>query len=214
MVAVPEAEPFHIKSAKRPSENTGNTGQLGNSWTDGHGKPRPEPPQLPEPRAESQRHRTGMALLAAVASLSLAATPWPHPSQIDAGASVLSVSADFALEVTNPTGAHKHLHSTAKRYSEAITSARGDGCNATVSAPQLKKCTVTVKDTSVPLAAGIKEGYALQLGADGQCLIEAQTVWGAFHGMESLAQLAAENCTISNAPVAISDTPRFGFRGL
>ena len=30
----------------------------------------------------------------------------------------------------------------------------------------------------------------------------------------SLAQLAAENCTISNAPVRIRDTPRFGFRGL
>jgi hexosaminidase len=66
----------------------------------------------------------------------------------------------------------------------------------------------------VPLASGVNEAYDLSVGADGQCSISADTVWGAFHGMESLAQLAAENCTISNTPVRIRDTPRFGFRGL
>ena len=39
-------------------------------------------------------------------------------------------------------------------------------------------------------------------------------VWGAMHGMVSLAQLADEDCTISNAPVSVTDSPRFGFRGL
>lgn len=161
----------------------------------------------------------GMALAAlstAVVSLAFAATPWPHPVVFDAGDGVLSVSSKFALQVTNPTGAHKHLHSTAKRYSDAIVTARGEGCNASsaTGAAQLTKCSVTVKDTSVPLASGVNEAYDLSVGADGQCSISADTVWGAFHGMESLAQLAAENCTISNTPVRIRDTPRFGFRGL
>ena len=39
-------------------------------------------------------------------------------------------------------------------------------------------------------------------------------VWGALHGMVSLAQLADEDCTITNAPVSVTDSPRFGFRGL
>jgi N-acetyl-beta-hexosaminidase len=29
-----------------------------------------------------------------------------------------------------------------------------------------------------------------------------------------VAQLAGENCTVSNAPIKIADEPRFGFRGL
>jgi hexosaminidase len=156
-----------------------------------------------------------MALSTAVVSIAIAATPWPHPAVFDNGDGMLSVASTFTLQVTNPVGAHKHLHSTAKRYSNSIVTARGDGCNSsTTPAVQLTKCSVTVKDTSVPLASGVNEAYDLLVGADGQCSISADTVWGAFHGMESLAQLAAENCTISNAPVRIRDTPRFGFRGL
>ena len=127
---------------------------------------------------------------------------------------VLAVSGDFSLDVTNPTGAHKHLHSTARRYSASIAAAPGDGCNATKPQTALKSCSVTVKDTSVALGKGVSEAYDLEITAAGACKINADTVWGAFHGMESLSQLAAENCTISNAPVRIRDSPRFEFRGL
>ena len=37
---------------------------------------------------------------------------------------------------------------------------------------------------------------------------------GAIHALESLAQLAGENCTVTNAPINLNDSPRFGFRGL
>ena len=137
------------------------------------------------------------------------------PNHVDTGHSqVLAVSADFSLDVTNPTGAHKHLHSTARRYSASIVAAPGDGCNATKPQTALKSCSVTVKDTSVALGKGVSEAYDLEITAAGACKIEADTVWGAFHGMESLSQLAAENCTISNAPVRVRDAPRFEFRGL
>ena len=103
---------------------------------------------------------------------------------------MLSIGAGFALTVTNPVGAHKHLHSTAQRYSAAISGARGAGCNASAAgARALKACSVTVADTSVPLGKGVDESYALEVQAGGVCAIRAATVFGAFHGMESLAQL-------------------------
>lgn len=130
---------------------------------------------------------------------------------------VLTLGPDFALTVKNPTGAHKHLHSTAAKYSSSIVGARGAGCNASLAAaPQaaaLSSCVVTVEDTTIPLGKGVDESYDLRIEASGTCVIQAHTVWGAFHGMESLAQLAAENCTISNAPITIRDSPRFDFRG-
>eukprot|EP01047_Picozoa_sp_COSAG01_P011724 COSAG01_NODE_515_length_16042_cov_8.646553_10_plen_362_part_00 len=101
-----------------------------------------------------------------------------------------------------------------------IRGGTGDGCNASTfpggspPAAVLAACSVTVADVSVPLSQGIDESYQLDISAGGVCKISAATVWGAFHAMESVSQLAYENCTIRNAPISITDAPRFEFRGL
>lgn len=146
--------------------------------------------------------------------------PWPYPAEMSAGMATVVVDASFNITVTNPKGAHKHLHSTASRYTASIKSARGAGCagaNETTAMRSgggaLSKCMVTVKDTTVPLGKGVDESYTLDVSTT-SCTITAPTVWGAFHGMESLAQLFGENCTATGAPISITDAPRFGFRGL
>ena len=41
---------------------------------------------------------------------------------------MLKITNGFNITVTNPRGAHKHLHSTAARYSAAIAHGSGEGC--------------------------------------------------------------------------------------
>jgi hexosaminidase len=47
-----------------------------------------------------------------------------------------------------------------------------------------------------------------------QCEIKAATEFGVVHALESLSHLAGETCSISNAPISITDSPRFAYRGL
>eukprot|EP01051_Picozoa_sp_SAG22_P010822 SAG22_NODE_995_length_6117_cov_3.445995_2_plen_513_part_00 len=145
-------------------------------------------------------------------------SPWPYPAELSAGsAGALFAGEGFNITVTNPRGAHKHLHSNAARYTDAIRSARGSGCNGSAAggAQNLTVCTVTVKDTTVPLGPGVDESYSLHISSSAACSMTAPTVWGAFRAMESLRALFGENCTTANiAPLSISDAPRFGFRGL
>lgn len=78
----------------------------------------------------------------------------------------------------------------------------------------LASCTLSVTDTNAPLAVGVDESYVLNISSSGTCTIVAVTPWGALHGLETLQQLAGDNCTVTNAPVDVSDRPRFPFRGL
>ena len=65
-------------------------------------------------------------LVAACASTTDAATPWPHPATISEGKSTISLR-DFNFSITNPPGAHKHLHRRARQLTDAIRGANGEG---------------------------------------------------------------------------------------
>lgn len=165
----------------------------------------PKPPPPPPPNPYIRRWET---------------SPWPHPRNYSAGFRTVFHLRDFNFTVVNPVGAGPQaalLHRAAARYSSSISAARGDGCNASIAdkttAPLLR-CSVAVQDVLVALGEGVDESYKLNLSIDGACTLVAPTVWGALHGMESLAQLGGENCTVVNAPVTIDDRPRFAYRGL
>ena len=76
-----------------------------------------------------------------------------------------------------------------------------------------------------PLALGVDESYALTVPA--QCagpapcfaVLHSSTVWGAMRGLETFSQLvrfnfATETYIVPSAPVVITDTPRFSYRGV
>ena len=113
------------------------------------------------------------------------------------------------------------LKAAIHRVKHAIIKGNGDGCGAPPKVPQpnttdtvwIKECSITVRDAARPLGKGMDESYTLEISAAGVCRIVAPETWGAIHALESVAQLAGENCTMGNAPISISDKPRFGFRG-
>lgn len=78
---------------------------------------------------------------------------------------------------------------------------------------------VTVAHPAAALQLQHDESYELSVPTDGQATLHAQTVFGAYHGLETLAQLVAMNFTtgayeVSGAPLHIEDSPRFAHRGL
>lgn len=72
---------------------------------------------------------------------------------------------------------------------------------------------ITVKNENVPLQYGIDESYNLFLFSNGTTSqIKAETVYGAYHALESFAQLlqydyVTEKYTLYNCPILIDDKP-------
>lgn len=76
---------------------------------------------------------------------------------------------------------------------------------------------INVADATAPLTPGeANETYSLDVTAAG-CTIDSPTVWGALRGLETLSQLVELTATgsiLQLLPVSVSDSPRFGWRGL
>jgi hexosaminidase len=79
----------------------------------------------------------------------------------------------------------------------------------------LSECVVSVEDEAlVLLGEGTDESHTLTIDTKGSCMLTAVNTFGAIRGLETLSHLAGEACSITNAPVEITDSPRFGYRGL
>ena len=110
------------------------------------------------------------------------------------------------------------LHSPTSQRPLQSTSSGGDA-QATV---LLKRVTVTVENSAEPLALGVDESYTLSIpgpDGDGNGYIKAATLFGAYHALESFAQLLQFNFDhgyyqITGTPVILHDAPRFPWREL
>lgn len=178
------------------------------------------------------RLASALALTAAVPGV-LGAAPWPLPSSYSEGTTVLAISDSFTLLPVDGATPSFILQAALERYQALILD--GHECSgatrgrrsrkgskgglrrggARAATGEIASCTVEVQDDSATgLAEGMDESYDLAIGEDGSCSITSQTTWGALQGLETLSHLAGEACAVENAPVAISDAPRFSFRGL
>ena len=86
-------------------------------------------------------------------------------------------------------------------------------------AGQLSLLTVHVLHRSIPLTVGVDESYNLTIDHTTGATIYANTVFGAYHGLESVAQLIefdfdSVSFHIRGVPLAIEDRPRFTWREL
>jgi hexosaminidase len=138
---------------------------------------------------------------------------WPYPTAFSNGtASVNVAAAGFTFTAT--TGSPDLTAAFARFqplfFPHAVAVPVGGG---------LTGVTVSVANVSVPLQLGVDESYTLTVPVVGVATISAATVYGAYHGLQTLSQLVrfdfdAKAYSIANAPWTITDAPRFPHREL
>lgn len=147
---------------------------------------------------------------------------WPEPLHKKHGSEVLSISPhrfSFHCKGECPQVLKENFHA----YLNHIfftTQYRDPLPPSHISSyPEIEKLTFVIQKTNVPLDIGVDESYKLDIKSAKDCVISANTIWGALRGLETFSQLI-EYDYIENeyympyAPVDIVDNPRFKYRGL
>ena len=157
----------------------------------------------------------GFALFASVAVASSSPQLWPLPTSASFGDPALPPTRFASIVFTVPSGADPVLAAAAARYTKIITSsAAGSGTKTTLSV------MVTVADGNAPLSPGsaLDETYSISKpAASGSIAISAASQWGAIKAFETLSQAVVVSDGMLALPggrVAITDAPRFSWRGL
>ncbi|PIN10376.1 Beta-N-acetylhexosaminidase [Handroanthus impetiginosus] len=151
---------------------------------------------------------------------------WPMPQSVSYGYGSLYLSNDFVLKTkgskfADASGILKDAFFRTINVVKAthVIEANTSNINPTF---VLKGIHVVVLSPSDELQHGIDESYKLHIPANGNPLyvhIEAQTVYGALHGLETFSQLCHYNFSsrgiqVHQVPWTIVDQPRFSYRGL
>lgn len=148
---------------------------------------------------------------------------WPMPMSVSYGKHSLYLSKDFGLVTEGskyPDGSGT-LKDAFLRVRDVITNGHVlDG--SLPSSGVIAGLHVVVLSANDTLNYGIDESYKLLVPATGSPIyayIEAQTVYGALHAMQTFSQLCSVNLDtrtikLSLAPWSITDQPRFSYRGL
>ncbi|CAL5094965.1 unnamed protein product [Urochloa decumbens] len=169
-----------------------------------------------------------LVLLAAVAAVGPCAGGrvdlWPMPASVARGAQTLLVSKGLELSTAGSGYADgKGVLKEAFRRMVAIVEL-DHVINGSYprGSPVLAGVRVVVRSPSDELNFGVDESYKLSVPTTGNPLyaqIEAQTVYGALHALETFSQLCtfdfnARLIELHSAPWTILDKPRFPYRGL
>ena len=165
-----------------------------------------------------------LCLTAALVSGAEITGVWPQPKSSDAGATTgLRIDAtNFAFKyesAASPTLAAAFERYKALMFPHAVAAA--DLRLAPGGAAALSEVLVTVAevDESHPQLE-TDESYSMQIGDDGSAKLDAATIYGAMHGLETLSQLVVfdfetQAYTLgAGTPISIDDAPRFPHRGL
>ncbi|KMZ68563.1 Beta-hexosaminidase, family GH20 [Zostera marina] len=151
---------------------------------------------------------------------------WPLPKSVSYGSQSLSLSKSFKFS----TDGGKYLDSSGilkdgflRMFDDITLQHNMVGGNFKNGSYILEGVRVTISSTEEKLNYGTDESYKLSVpqstGAPVYGHIEANTVFGALHGLQTFSQLCQFNpetrvIDIQNAPWVISDEPRFAYRGL
>lgn len=151
---------------------------------------------------------------------------WPMPKSVSNGHSLLYFSNNFELktEGTKYADASGILKDAFTRTVDTIKLDHVIEANVSHYDPSLvlKGIHVIIFSSSDVLQHGIDESYKLNIPAKGNSLyarIEAQTVYGALHGLQTFSQvcyfnLKSRGIVVLQVPWNIIDEPRFSYRGL
>lgn len=151
---------------------------------------------------------------------------WPMPKSVTNGHKKLYISQDFQLitQGTNYTDASGILKEAFSRMLDVVKIGHAIDANSSATHPSLllKGLHILIVSTNDQLQYGIDESYKLQVPSHEKpdyAQLEAQTVYGALHGLQTFSQLCYFNFESSSievpmVPWTIIDQPRFPYRGL
>jgi hexosaminidase len=143
---------------------------------------------------------------------------WPQPLSVQYASSyTMSVDNSFSISCSS-TVCPAPLADAITRYTSYILFAGAPDMRA-AEVPYLSSLVISVQ-SDAQLEIGVDESYNLTVSAGG-AFLSAVTQWGALRGLESFSQLCVWQgpdvptaYTVTNAPVTISDSPRFAARGV
>ncbi|XP_026432864.1 beta-hexosaminidase 3-like [Papaver somniferum] len=149
---------------------------------------------------------------------------WPMPKSVKYGGETLELSKDFGLE-TPGTNFSDHLGILKGGFLRLLDLVKAghaiDASKKTADGP-LKGLHIVISSPDDTLQYGIDESYNLYIPSNGDSVyahLQAQTVYGALHGLQTFSQLCQFNfitktIEVQQAPWSIADEPRFSYRGL
>ncbi|XP_015873599.2 beta-hexosaminidase 3 [Ziziphus jujuba] len=149
---------------------------------------------------------------------------WPLPASVSNGQQSLVLSSDFHLNTQYPDSS-SILSGAFSRLVDIIRISHVVEGNVSLVDPSLilQGINVVISSNDEQLQYGIDESYKLSIPSpDSQPLyayLEAKTVYGALHGLQTFSQLCQFNFTtkvieVHLVPWTIVDEPRFSYRGL
>ncbi|KAI5650218.1 hypothetical protein M9H77_36223 [Catharanthus roseus] len=151
---------------------------------------------------------------------------WPMPKSVSYGSNILYLSNELVLktEGSKYIDASGILKEGFSRIVDVIKGGHVIEANFSRFSPSqvIKGIHVVVLSPNDELQHGVDESYKLSIPKQGNteyAYIEAPTVYGALHGLQTFSQLCQFNfrariIEIHHAPWTIVDQPRFSFRGL
>ncbi|KAK9291724.1 hypothetical protein L1049_019673 [Liquidambar formosana] len=151
---------------------------------------------------------------------------WPMPKSVSHGYNNLYLSNDFELktEGSKYVDASGILKDGFSRLIEIVEVAHVIDSNFSHfdHSALLQGMHVVILSPNDELQYGVDESYKLSIPAPGNEVyahLEAQTVYGALHGLQTFSQLCQFNFTmrvieVHKVPWTIIDQPRFSYRGL
>lgn len=138
---------------------------------------------------------------------------WPYPAAFSNGSTVLAVDPHtFKFSATTPSA---DLDNAFQRFAALFFPHRSEAATPTSAVASV---VVSVADVNEQLQLESDESYTLNIPADGTAItVTAATVYGAYHGLQTLSQLIvfdfdSQLYQIAGAPWNIQDAPRFKHR--
>jgi N-acetyl-beta-hexosaminidase len=168
-----------------------------------HAKPvPPPPPPLPPPPLPLKTNPS---------------TVWPLPQREARGSDAVELNAQQFELTAAPGSTSPALEAAFNRY-RTIFFPHHTASEAPT-ARLLTSLTVHIMQVSTPLTLGVDESYNLTIDRTAGAAIHANTLFGAYHGLESIAQLIefdfdSVSYKIRGVPLVIEDRPRFAWREL
>ncbi|KAF9097778.1 hypothetical protein BGX29_007933 [Mortierella sp. GBA35] len=150
---------------------------------------------------------------------------WPLPQNWERGSKTLKVSKRIRFE---GKGARQPIISKAiKRYQDLMFKKEDypmipynwSTTDNKPSRSSFNTVVIDIKTTDDHLDMDTDESYTLTVPVSGKAVLQAETVYGALHGLETLSQLVQyyperRSYYIPNVPWKISDFPKYKHRGI